>query len=274
LGYFEAIVLGAVQGLTEFLPVSSSAHLILARAFFGWDADQLGMAFDVACHVGTLLAVVAFFRSDLMAMAAAVPGLIGKPLWPADGPGRQMRLIAAGTVPVVMAGLLLAGPAVEALRTPLVAACSLLVVAVLFLVVERVGARTRGEQTVTLGEAMLIGTAQALALVPGVSRSGATIAAGMFMGLRRDAAARFSFLLGVPAILAAAVHEGLHLLEAGMTADQAGIFLVGMTVSAVVGYATVKYFLKYLASHTLSVFAWYRIALAAVTLVWLANGRG
>ena len=274
MGYFEAIVLGTVQGLTEFLPVSSSAHLILARALLGWDADQLGMAFDVACHVGTLLAVVAFFRSDLLAMAAAAPGLFRKPWWPADGPGRQMRLIAFGSVPVVVAGLLLAGRIEEALRTPLVAACSLLVVAVLFLIVERVGIRTREERSLTAGEAVVIGAAQAMALVPGVSRSGATMTAGMFMGLRRDAAARFSFLLGVPAILGAALHEGLHLLKTGLTAEQAGIFLVGMTVSAVVGYATVKYFLKYLASHTLSVFAWYRIALAAITFGWLVNGRG
>jgi len=157
----------------------------------------------------------------------------------------------------------------DRMRTPLVAAVSLLVVAVLFLVVERVGTHARDERGLTAGEAVAIGAAQALALVPGVSRSGATITAGMFLGLQREAAARFSFLLGVPAILAAAVHEGWHLLEAGLTPDAAGIFLVGMTVSAVVGYATVKYFLKYLASHTLSVFAWYRIALAAITFAWL-----
>jgi len=273
LGYFEAILLGTVQGLTEFLPVSSSAHLILARALLGLDAERLGMAFDVACHVGTLLAVVVFFRTDLTAMAMALPGLFRRPLWPADQPGRQMRLIALGTLPVVAAGLLVAGGLEDRLRTPLVAAASLLVVAVLFLVVERVGSRTRDERGLTAGEAVLIGAAQALALVPGVSRSGATITAGMFMGLRREAAARFSFLLGVPAILAAAVHEGWHLLEAGLTADQTGLFLVGMTVSGVVGYAAVKYFLKYVAGHTLAVFAWYRIALAAITFAWLFNTR-
>ena len=271
MGYFEAILLGTVQGLTEFLPVSSSAHLILARALLGLDAERLGMAFDVACHVGTLLAVVVFFRTDLTAMAMALPGLFRRPLWPADQPGRQMRLIALGTLPVVAAGLLVAGGLEDRLRTPLVAAASLLVVAVLFLVVERVGSRTRDERGLTAGEAVLIGAAQALALVPGVSRSGATITAGMFMGLRREAAARFSFLLGVPAILAAAVHEGWHLLQAGLTADQTGLFLVGMTVSGVVGYAAVKYFLKYVAGHTLAVFAWYRIALAAVTVAWLFN---
>jgi undecaprenyl-diphosphatase len=274
LGYFEAIVLGTVQGLTEFLPVSSSAHLILARALFGWDADQLGMAFDVACHVGTLLAVVAYFRSDLAAMAAAAPGLMRRPFGPADGPGQQLRLVAFGTVPVVIAGLLLSGGLEDRLRTPLVAALSLLTVGVLLLVVERVGTRTRDERGVTIGESVIIGTAQALALVPGVSRSGSTITAALFLGLRRDAAARFSFLLGVPAILAAALHEGLHLLQAGITAEQGRLFLVGMAVSAVIGYVTVKYFLKYLASHTLSVFAWYRIALAALTFAWLASGRG
>ena len=274
MGYVEAILLGIVQGLTEFLPVSSSAHLILARMFLGWDAEQLGLAFDVACHVGTLLAVVAYFRADLVAMARAVPGLMRLPVWPAAGPGRQLRLVVAGTLPVLIAGPLVAGRIEETLRTPWVAAATLAGVAVLFLIVERVGARTRDEDSISVPGALAIGAAQAAALVPGVSRSGATITTGMFMGLRRDAAARFSFVLGVPAILAAAGHEGLHLLHAGMTGEQAGVFLIGMGVSGVVGYITITCFLKYLASHTLAVFAWYRIALAAVTVLWLVSGRG
>ena len=263
-----------VQGLTEFLPVSSSAHLILARVFFAWDADQLGLAFDVACHVGTLLAVVAYFRADVLAMARAVPGLMRLPVWPAEGPGRQLRIVAVGTLPVLIAGPLVAGRIEDALRTPWVAAATLAGVAVLFLVVERVGARTRGEESISVPGALAIGAAQAMALVPGVSRSGATITTGMFMGLRRDAAARFSFLLGVPAILAAAGHEGLHLVQVGLTADQAGIFLVGMSVSAVVGYVAITYLLKYLVDHTLAVFAWYRLALAAAAALWLMSGRG
>jgi len=274
VGYAAAVVLGMVQGLTEFLPVSSSAHLILARVFFGWDADQLGLSFDVACHVGTLIAVVAYFRADLVEMARAVPGLMRLPVWPAAGPGRQLRLVAAGTLPVLIVGPLVVGRIEETLRTPWVAAATLAGVAVLFLIVERVGARTQGEESISAAGALAIGAAQAVALVPGVSRSGATITTGMFMGLRRDAAARFSFLLGVPAILAAAGHEGLHLVRVGLTADQAGLFLVGMSVSAAVGYATIAYLLKYLVSHTLAVFAWYRIALAAVTVLWLVNGRG
>jgi undecaprenyl-diphosphatase len=254
--------------------VSSSAHLILARVFFGWDADQLGLSFDVACHVGTLLAVVAYFRADLLAMARAVPGLLRAPLWPAAGPGRRLRLVAVGTLPVLIVGPLVAGRIEETLRSPWVAAAALAGVAVLLLIGERVGARTRGEESISVPGALAIGAAQAMALVPGVSRSGATITTGMFMGLRRDAAARFSFLLGVPAILAAAGHEGLHLVQVGLTAHQAGLFIVGMSASAAVGYATIAYLLKYLVSHTLAVFAWYRIALAAVTVLWLASGRG
>jgi undecaprenyl-diphosphatase len=150
----------------------------------------------------------------------------------------------------------------------------LVAVAILFLAVERSGRGTRGEETLSPPAAFAIGVAQAAALVPGVSRSGATITTGMFAGLRREAAARFSFLLGVPAILAAAAHEGLHLFRAGMNAEQALLFLVGMFVSGVVGYLTIKYFLKYLVSHTLAPFAWYRIALAAVAAVWLISRRG
>jgi len=274
VGYFQAVVLGVVQGLTEFLPVSSSAHLILARALLGWDAAELGLAFDVACHVGTLGAVVAYFRADLAGLARAVPGLFRGPVWPADAAGRRLRLIAVGTVPVVVAGVLLAGAIEDTLRTPWVTVVTLVAVAVLFLLVERTGRATRAEEAVTPAAAFAIGVAQAAALVPGVSRSGATITTGMFLGLRREAAARFSFLLGVPAILAAAAHEGLPLLTSGMGAGQAWVFLIGMSTSGVVGYVAIKFLLKYLVSHTLAPFAWYRIALAAVTAFWLLSGRG
>ena len=274
MGYVQAVVLGVVQGLTEFLPVSSSAHLILARALLGWDAAELGLAFDVACHVGTLGAVVAYFRADLAAMAAALPGLFRAPVWPADAPGRRLRLMAVGTLPVVVIGLLFAGAIEDTLRTPWVTVITLTVVACLFLLVERTGRAVRGEEAVTPAVALAIGAAQAAALVPGVSRSGATITTGMYLGLRRDAAARFSFLLGVPAILAAAAHEGLPLLRSGMSAEQAWLFLIGMGASGAVGYVTIAFFLRYLVRRTLAPFAWYRIALAAVTAGWLLSGRG
>ena len=144
--YFQAVVLGVVQGLTEFLPVSSSAHLILARALLGWDAEELGLAFDVACHVGTLGAVVAYFWTDLVGLAGAVPGLFRRPVWPSDPAGRRLRLIAIGTVPVVIAGLLVAGAIEDTLRTPWVTVVTLTVVAVLFLLVERSGRGDAGRR--------------------------------------------------------------------------------------------------------------------------------
>lgn len=264
-----AAILGVVQGLTEFLPVSSSAHLILARAFFGWDAERFGLPFDVACHVGTLLAVVVFFRHDLAAMARAVPrALTSRP----GVEGRRVWLIAAGTVPVVIVGAFIWSDAIEtATRTPFVAAVMLLAGAGLLLAVERLGTRGAGEERLTPGGAFVIGVAQTAALVPGVSRSGATIAAGMALGLRRDVAARFTFLLSVPAILAAAAKEGLALRHLSFTAADAQLFLVGLATSAVVGYVTVKYFIRFLATHRLDVFAWYRIALAGLTFAWLGT---
>lgn len=266
----RAACLGVVQGLTEFLPVSSSAHLILAREFFGWDTQwspEIALAFDVACHVGTLLAVVAFFRRELMALAGALPHLFSRPL-PANA--KRLWLIAAGTIPVVIVGGVIWNDRIQdAVRTPAVAASMLAVGAVLLLAIERVGSTGADENRLTVSGAVVVGLAQAAALVPGVSRSGATIAAGMAMGLRRDAAARFTFLMSIPAILAAAAKEAIELRSASLSADAVATFAVGMIASAVVGYLTVKYFIRFLAVHRLDVFAWYRLGLAAVTLVWL-----
>lgn len=267
MNLLAAAVLGAVQGLTEFLPVSSSAHLILARAFFGWDAGTFGLPFDVAVHLGTLLAVVVFFSRDIGAMLRAVPRAFSA----APGPdGRRIWLVVAGTVPVILVGLFIWSEAIEtATRTPLVAAVALLVGAGLLFAIERLGGKRGAEEQLTLPGAFLIGVAQTLALIPGVSRSGATIAAGMSLGLRREVAARFTFLMSVPAILAAAAKEARDLRGTPFGGDEAVLFAVGMGTSAVVGYFTVKYFIKFLGSNRLDVFAWYRVGLALVTFAWL-----
>lgn len=262
----EAAWLGVIQGLTEFLPVSSSAHLILMRAAFGWDAGALGIPFDVACHVGTLLAVVWFFRADLMAMVRAVPSAFSASPSP---DGRRIWLVAAATVPIVIVGLGLSGEALDSIRQPAVAGVALLLGAGLLFLVERLGPRTGTEATLTMAGAGLVGVAQALALVPGVSRSGATITAGMLLGLNRVAAARFAFVMSVPAISAAALKEGLELRHMALTPNDLQVFAVGLTVSALVGYVTVSVLLRYLVSNRLDVFAWYRIALAAVIFGWL-----
>lgn len=261
-----ATLLGIVQGITEFLPISSSGHLILARAFFGWDPGRFGLAFDVACHVGTLLAVALYFREDVRAMALASPRAIAGAAGPTE---RLIRLIIVGTVPIVIAGLLFMDAIEGPLRSPAIIAATLTIGGVGLMVAERFGAKTRGAETITYGEALAIGIAQASALVPGVSRSGATLTIALLFGLRRDAAARFAFLLSLPAVTAAAVKEAKDLADAGMTGIPVTLFAIGLVVSAVVGYLTIKYFIKYLADHSLTVFAVYRFALAAVTVVWL-----
>ena len=256
-----------VQGLTEFLPVSSSGHLILARAFFGWDPGRFGIAFDVACHVGTLLAVVAFFRADVAKLIAAAPGaLAGR-----DGDWeRQGRLIIAGTIPIVIVGGLFADVIEAQLRSPLVVAITLTLGGIGLLVAERLGRKTREARTLGYGEAVLIGIAQAAALAPGVSRSGATLTMGMLLHLERASAARFVFLMSLPAIVAAAVKEGLDVAAVGLGGLPVTLMAVGLVTSAIVGYITVAFFVRYLARHSLTVFAYYRFVLAAITVFWLA----
>jgi undecaprenyl-diphosphatase len=267
MSWLAAAVLGVVQGLCEFLPISSSAHLVLARAFFGWNVDEgsFGLAFDVSLHVGTLIALVLFFWRDILGILAALP----EALTAQRGPGKVARLIVIGTIPVVIAGALAAKWLEEHCRTPQVIAVTLILGAVWLLLAERLGTRQRQEDSLTAGGAFVTGVAEATAIVPGMSRSGSTISMAMLLGLTREAAARFSFLLGIPAILGAAVKEAPHIIKLGVSAQDGALFAIGTAVSAVVGYLTIRFFLRYLAGHSLDVFAYYRLALAAVTIVWL-----
>jgi undecaprenyl-diphosphatase len=259
---FYAALLGIVQGLTEFLPVSSSAHLILCRAFLGIDVDQFGLIFDVSLHLGTLIAVVIYFWNDLLRMLSALPRL-----FTADPTARLMRLIVIASIPAVVVGALFNDVVEEKLRTPMATVLTLILGSIVFLIVERLGARTRTERDLNVVDAVVVGLAQATALAPGISRSGATISAGLLMGVKRLDAARFSFLLGIPIILGAAAKEGLKLRHMHVTGEMGTYFLVGIASSAIVGYLTVRYLLRYLATHRLDLFAYYRLALAAV--VWV-----
>ena len=262
----QAALLGIIQGITEFLPISSSAHLILARTFFGWDAGSLGPAFDVACHVGTLLAVLTYFRRDVAAMVAATSEAVRGTR---SGSAHLVRNLAIGTVPIVVVGGLFAAPLVTSLRTAEVTGVTLALGAVVMLIAEWRGSGDRTEVSLTTGEALGLGFAQAAALVPGVSRSGAVLTVGMLLGLKRERAAKFSFLLGVPAIIAVAVSEAADLVVEGLPADVLVLFSIGLATSALVGYLTVEYFIRYVARYPLHVFAAYRLALAAVVLGWV-----
>lgn len=258
-------VLGIVQGLAEFLPISSSAHLILARVIFGWESDAFGLPFDVACHMGTLAAVFMYFRRDLIAMALS----LRQPF--ADTRAARLgRLIVIGTIPAIVVGLLF-GDLIEArLRTPLVAATLLALGGIALIIAERLASQRRDEHSLVPGEGFALGCAQALALVPGVSRSGITMTLGLLFGLRRDNAARFAFLLGVPATLAAGLKEGLDVSATGINSEETQLFAIGLITSAIVGYLTIKYFIRYVAHHRLTIFAYYRLIVAALVLVWLA----
>jgi undecaprenyl-diphosphatase len=264
MSLFIAVLLGAVQGITEFLPISSSAHLLLGRALFGWAEEPYGLVFDVATHLGTLAAVFVYFREDLLQMARAVPEAFGS-----TPPARLLRLIAIGTLPVVIVGLLWADWIELHLRRPIVTVFTLAIGAVGLLVVERLGPRRRGVESLGWLDALAFGTAQAAALVPGLSRSGSTITIGMMCGVQREAAARFSFLLGIPAVLAAAGKAGLELRDLAVTPELVALFVVGILSSAVVGYVAVAFLLRYLATNRLDAFAYYRLALAAVVWAWV-----
>jgi undecaprenyl-diphosphatase len=278
----QAALLGIVQGLTEFLPVSSSAHLILARMFFGFDSNRFGLPFDVAVHLGTLLAVVVYFQDDVLAMVRSLPLVMrsprantrtsapigGRAVSPGPEAARLIWLLAIGTIPAVVVGVLFGDVIEERLRTPAVAAAMLAVGAVALLAAERLGSKRRGEESLTMAEAFWIGCAQAAALVPGVSRSGITIALAMLLGLRRADAARFTFLLGIVAILGAAARELPEMMALGLGEEGAALFAVGIVSSAITGYLAVKYFIRFLAGHSLDPFAWYRLLLAAVVVIW------
>jgi undecaprenyl-diphosphatase len=274
LELLQAIVLGIVQGLTEFLPVSSSGHLLLGQYFLGLDQDRFGLSFDVALHMGTLVAVVSFFWRDLLRMAFAFFRSIGHPDLANDPDQRMAYLIIASTVPAALIGFLFEGFFEETVRSPWVVVFNFVLIGVLFIVGEVVGTRTRRASKLRFGEAVGIGFAQAAALVPGVSRSGATITLGLFLGLRREEAARFSFLMSVPIIAGAGSLKLGEVISGGMGAAQALLFVVGFVTSAAVGYVTIRFLLNYLTNHSLRAFAFYRFGVAAVVAVLLLLGVG
>jgi len=270
LEVLEAILLGVVQGLTEFLPVSSSGHLLLGQYFLGLDQDRVGLPFDVALHLGTLVAVVSFFWRSLLRMAGAFvrslsPG--GRNL--ADPDQRLAYLILASTIPAALIGFLFENFFETAVRSPWVVVFNLVLVGILFIVGEAVGAKTRLADKLRFSEAVGIGLAQAAALVPGVSRSGATITLGIFLGLRREEAARFSFLMSVPIIASAGSLQLADVASEGMDAQGVLMFGSGFVSSAVVGYLAIKFFLRFVTHHSLRAFAYYRFMLAAVVAVLL-----
>ena len=253
----QTLALALLQGLTEFLPISSSAHLILLPVVSGWE-DQ-GLAFDVAVHVGTLAAVVAYYRRDLYRIIVAWLGsLSGKGL---NEDAKLAWFVGLGTIPVGLVGIALSDSMTEALRSPMVIATATIVFALLLWLAEKRAKEQRSE--ITLLDAVLVGLFQAIALIPGTSRSGITITAGLFTGLTREQAARFSFLLSIPVIALAGM---LHVVDLYQSPDpvQWESIALGAAVSGVVAYLTIGWFLKLLTKIGLMAFVYYRLVLGIV----------
>ncbi len=278
---YQAIVLGIVQGLTEFLPVSSSGHLILVRDLLHW--SDPGLAFDVALHAGTLVAVLIYFAGLWIRILRAAFGANIRidsesgdtsPLSPEEL--RQQRwllwLLVLGTVPGAIIGKLFEKQAEETFRQPALVASMMILVALIMWWAEKASSYRKSLSQTGVADALTVGIAQAAAIVPGVSRSGSTIAAGLFRGMTRDAAARFSFLLATPIIAGACVLNAIHLRHTGIPADMKQAFIVGTAVSAVVGYITIAGFIRYLRTRTLKIFIVYRIIFGIIVLALVFRG--
>ncbi len=262
MDYLHAIVLALVQGITEFLPISSSAHLILVPRVFGWP-DQ-GLAFDVAVHLGTLLAVLVHFRSDLRDIACAWLGSLRHRAFD-HAAARMGWAVIIATLPVVLAGPLLADLVATRLRSPLVIATSTALFGLLLWLADRRPDRVHGLRAVDLPVALAVGLAQVLALVPGTSRSGITMTAGLALGLDRPTAARFSFLIAIPAIAGAAVLECLTLLQQDGPVAW-GALTLGLAVAALSAWLCIRLFLAAIQRIGMLPFVIYRLLLAAVIL--------
>ena len=267
---WAAIVLGIVEGLTEFLPVSSTGHLTIATQLLGYDiTDKSITAFTAVIQVGAIVAVIIYFWRDIIRLLTAWFRGLFHPEHRRDPDYRMAWLVIVGSLPIVLVGFLARNVISGPLRSLWVVGISLIVWGGVMLVAEAVAKQDRGEADLTWTDTLLIGFAQCLALFPGVSRSGATISVGLMRGLDRVTATRLSFLLGIPALVAAGAFELPDAISGGAGAVPT---LVGTVVAFVVAYFTVGWLLKFVAHHKINVFVWYRWALGALVLIGLATG--
>ena len=249
----QALVLGAVQGLTEFLPVSSSAHLVLVPWLFGW--EDPGLAFDVALHLGTLLALLIYYRREWLAMALSVarPDPVSR---------RLLILLIVASIPGAVIALLLEKQAETIFRSPMLIACTLALMGVVLWVADARAGEAKRMDHLTMGDAVLIGLSQALAIIPGVSRSGSTITAGRILGVARQDAANFSFLMATPIIAGAGLHEMPKIIHGGID----GVVVAGFVSSAIFSLMAIAALVRFVRTRTYQPFAWYRIAVAILVI--------
>ena len=266
----QILVLSIIQGATEFLPISSTAHLVLVPWIFGW--QDPGLTFDVALHAGTLVALLVYFATTWWSLLIGLFTGKAQELAVLDGvenPRRLLGLLVLGTIPAALAGYFLEPYAETVFRSPRLVAFALIIVALVMWMADQLPSLARKLSQVDVGDTVSVGLAQALAVIPGVSRAGITIAAGMFRGLERETAARFSFLLATPIIAGAAMKEMAEMSVLGLPAGVSmSALAVGFVVSALTGFAAIWFLLRYLQRRTLKIFVAYRVVLGIIILVY------
>jgi undecaprenyl-diphosphatase len=271
MSLLEAIVLGLLQGLTEFLPISSSGHLRIVPAFAGW--EDPGAEFTAVVQLGTMAAELIYFRKDLLRIGRTWLASLRRVELRSELDARMGWYLIFATIPIGVLGLLFEDDIETSARNLQLIAVMLILLGIVLLVADRRGSHARGIRDLTLRDGLVMGSAQALALIPGVSRSGATLTAGLFLGLERAAAARFSFLLSIPAV----VLSGLFQLYGFLTGEEggdigAGALIVATLLAFVSGYAAIAFLLRWLVTHTVLVFVVYRVALGAIVLALATSG--
>ncbi len=269
LDFLQAVVLGLIQGLTEFLPISSSAHLRIFPEWFGW--GDPGAAFTAVIQIGTELAVLLYFRKDIWRIASTWLRSLYRPEYRGHLDARMGWYVIIGSLPIVVLGVLLKDVIERDFRNLWVIGTMLIVMGIVLGIADRTARQDRTMKQVGMKHAVLLGIAQALALIPGVSRSGATISMGLFLGLEREAATRFAFLLAIPAVVGAGIFE-LGEIPNGSNEYGWGPTIVATVVSFVVGYAAIAWLLRYVSTHSYTPFVIYRIALGLLTLGLLSAG--
>jgi undecaprenyl-diphosphatase len=272
VGWIEAVVLGIVQGLTEFLPISSSAHLRIVGEAFGW--DDPGAAFTAITQIGTEIAVLVYFRHDIARIIGAWVSSLFRRERRADPDARMGWLIIIGSIPIIVLGLLFKDQIETTLRDLRIVATALIVFSLILYWADRVGAKKRELPDLTVPHGIIYGLAQAMALIPGVSRSGGTITAGLFLGYSRSAAARYSFLLAIPAVLGSGLYEAYGALSGDVAGGGVawGPTILATVLAFGVGLAVIAWLLRYLARGSFTPFVVYRIALGVLVLALVQTG--
>ncbi|MFC1651906.1 undecaprenyl-diphosphatase UppP [Patescibacteria group bacterium] len=268
MSIIQAIILGLVQGITEFVPISSSGHLVIIRDVLGW--EDPGLFFDVVLHLGTLIAILVYFRKEWLRLIKMIPDFLRSFSKRAALPPENFLLskIIIAIIPAIIVGFFFEGLLEKYFRNVFVIAGWMIAMGIIFIFTESVARLHKRLSEITALDSLIIGAAQVFALIPGVSRSGITISVGLLRGVRRSVAAKFSFMLGAPLIFGAGLFEFVKFLRDGGSKESIWFFVIGFVISVLVSYFVIKYLLLFLKKHSLFAFSYYLFALGIILIVW------